>query len=84
VAQATGLDLPVARIYLQRRPPSPVAALGPAVVARQQALADRYAAAGLIPHPIRVADAVWSAAPALASRQDAGPADPGEARAARR
>lgn len=84
VARATGLDLPAARIYLQRRPPSPVAALGPAVVARQQALADRYAAAGLIPHPIRVADDVWSGVPALAARQDPGPADPGGAGAARR
>jgi sulfonate transport system substrate-binding protein len=59
IAAATGLDPAVAQLFLGRRPPSPVGALDPAVVARQQSLADAYAAAGLIPHPIKVADAVW-------------------------
>lgn len=70
IAAATGLDPAVAQLFLGRRPPSPVAALDAAVIARQQTLADAYAAAGLIPHPIKVADAVWHPAPAttLSSR----------------
>jgi sulfonate transport system substrate-binding protein len=75
VSRATGLAPAAAHTYLQRRPPSPVAPLGPEVVARQQALADSYAAAGLIPRAIDVADAVWGAASARATRQ--GPASAG-------
>lgn len=67
IAAATGLDAEVARIFLSRRPPSPVTTLSPAVIARQQSLADAYAAAGLIPHPIKVADAVWNGAAAVAA-----------------
>ena len=67
IAAATGLDPEVARLFLSRRPPSPVTALNPAVIATQQALADSYAAAGLIPHPIKVADAVWQPGLALAA-----------------
>lgn len=59
IAAATGLDAEVAKLFLSRRPPSPVGPLSPAVIATQQALADTYAEAGLIPHPIKVADAVW-------------------------
>ncbi|MCJ2080548.1 aliphatic sulfonate ABC transporter substrate-binding protein [Methylobacterium sp. J-090] len=35
----------------------------PELVAEQQAIADRFHAAGLIPKPIRVSDAVWAAPP---------------------
>jgi sulfonate transport system substrate-binding protein len=66
IAAATGLDAAVAKIFLDRRPPSPVTPLDTAVIARQQSLADSYATAGLIPHPIRVADAVWHPVTALA------------------
>ncbi len=67
IAAATGLDPEVARIFLSRRPPSPVTALSPVVIVRQQSLADSYAAAGLIPQPIKVADAVWNGAAAVAA-----------------
>lgn len=59
VAAATGLDPEVARLFLSRRPPSPVRALDTTVIARQQSLADSYAVVGLIPHAITVANAVW-------------------------
>ncbi len=59
IAAATGLDLQVTRLFLSRRPPSPVALLSPSVIATQQELADSYAQAGLIPHPIRIDQAVW-------------------------
>ena len=67
IAAAAGLDPEVAKLFLSRRPPSPVTALNPAVIATQQALADTYAAAGLIPHPIKVADAVWQPGIAVAA-----------------
>jgi sulfonate transport system substrate-binding protein len=72
IAAATGLDIGVAKIFLDRRPPSPVTRLSAAVIRQQQELADRYAAAGLIPHSIRVADAVWqgNVAPAAAPKPD--------------
>ena len=59
IAAATGLNPEVAKLFLSRRPPSPVSSLSPAVIATQQALADTYAQAGLIPHPIRISEAVW-------------------------
>ncbi len=69
IAAATGLDPEVAKLFLSRRPPSPVGPLSPAVIATQQALADTYAQAGLIPHPIKVADAVWQPGTALAANR---------------
>jgi sulfonate transport system substrate-binding protein len=68
IAAATGLEPEVARIFLGRRPPSPVTPLNAAVIARQQSLADSYAAAGLIPHPIKVAEAVWQPAAVAIAR----------------
>ena len=67
IAAATGLDAEVAKLFLSRRPPSPVGPLSPAVIATQQALADTYAGAGLIPHPIKVAEAVWQPGTGLAA-----------------
>ena len=67
IAAATGLDPEVAKLFLSRRPPSPVSALNLAVIATQQALADSYAQAGLIPHPIRISEAVWQPGIAVAA-----------------
>ena len=67
IASATGLDPEVAKLFLSRRPSAPVGPLGAAVIATQQALADSYAAAGLIPHPIKVADVVWQPDTTLAA-----------------
>ncbi len=66
IAAATGLDPQVAGLFLSRRPPSPVGPLSPSVIATQQTLADTYAQAGLIPHPIRIDQAVWQQPVAVA------------------
>jgi sulfonate transport system substrate-binding protein len=71
IAAATGLELEAATTFLARRPFSPVNVLSPASVARQQVIADAFAKAGLIPHQIKIEDAVWQprpAAPPAASR----------------
>ena len=60
------LDATVHRV-LERRQPSPVGPLTPALVAEQQKVADAFAQLGLIPKPIRVADIVWLPGQALAS-----------------
>jgi sulfonate transport system substrate-binding protein len=61
LADTTGLSLATAHRFLERRQPSPVAPLPPSLVAEQQKVADAFARLGLIPKPIRVADAVWQA-----------------------
>lgn len=58
-AEFAGLGLATVLRVLERRQPSPVAPLTPALVAEQQQVADAFARLGLIPRPIRVADAVW-------------------------
>jgi sulfonate transport system substrate-binding protein len=71
VAAATGLEPEAATTFLARRPLSPVSELSPAVVEKQQAIADAFARAGLIPRQIKIQDAVWQprpAAPPAASR----------------
>ena len=71
VAAATGLEPEAATTFLARRPPSPVSELSAAVVERQQAIADTFAKAGLIPRQIKIQDAVWRprlAGPPAASR----------------
>jgi sulfonate transport system substrate-binding protein len=60
VATATGLDPAAAGAFLTRLPPSPVSAMTPAVVVRQQAVADAFVKAGLIPRRINIQDAVWA------------------------
>lgn len=59
VAAATGLTPEAANTFLSRRPPSPVQPLTPSVIAAQQAIADAFVAAGLIPQSISIASAVW-------------------------
>ena len=66
IAEATGLPLASALRFVERRSAGRVTALTPAQVADQQRVADAFAQLGLIPKPIRVADAVWSPGGALA------------------
>jgi sulfonate transport system substrate-binding protein len=58
-ADFAGLGLSTVHRVLERRQPSPVGPLTPELVAAQQQVADAFAQLGLIPKPIRVADAVW-------------------------
>ena len=57
-AETIGLGLATVHRVIERRQPSPVAPLSPALVAEQQQVADAFAQLGLIPKPIRVADIV--------------------------
>jgi sulfonate transport system substrate-binding protein len=59
VADFSGLDAGVVSLFIQRRPPSPVGPLTPAIVADQQRVADAFHKLGLIPRTVRVADIVW-------------------------
>jgi sulfonate transport system substrate-binding protein len=61
VADFSGLDAGVVSLFIQRRPPSSVGPLTPAIVADQQRVADAFHQLGLIPKPVRVADIVWRA-----------------------
>lgn len=65
-AEFAGLGLATVHRVLERRQPSPVGPLTPALVAEQQKVADAFAALGLIPKPIRVAEIVWQPGQALA------------------
>ncbi len=65
----SGLSLATVHRMLERRPPSPVAALSPALLAEQQKVADAFQQLGLIPRPIRVADIVWLPRQPLAQRR---------------
>lgn len=59
IADFSGLDAGVVSLFLQRRPASPVALLGPETVIEQQRVADAFAGLNLIPKPVRVSDIVW-------------------------
>jgi len=59
VSDFSGLDAGVVNLFIQRRPPSPVAPLTPEIVADQQRVADAFFKLGLIPKPVKVADIVW-------------------------
>ena len=65
-ADFAGLGLATVHRVLERRQPSPVGPLTPALVAEQQKVADAFAQLGLIPKPIRVADIVWLPGQSLA------------------
>lgn len=65
-ADFAGLGLATVHRFLERRNPSPVGPLTPALVAEQQKVADAFLQLGLIPKPIRVADIVWQPGQALA------------------
>jgi sulfonate transport system substrate-binding protein len=61
LAATTGLDPQSATTFLARRQDAPANVPNPVVVASQQAVADAFAKAGIIPRQIKVADAVWHA-----------------------
>ena len=65
-ADFAGLGLATVHRFLERRHPSPVGPLTPALVAEQQKVADAFLQLGLIPKPIRVSDIVWQPGQALA------------------
>ena len=58
-ADFAGLGLATVLRVLERRQPSPVGPLSPALVAEQQKVADAFARLGLIPRAVNVAEVVW-------------------------
>ena len=56
---ATGVPLAGTIRFLARRTSGPVTLLKPADIADQQRVADAFSRIGLIPGPLKVADAVW-------------------------
>ncbi|MCK9684822.1 aliphatic sulfonate ABC transporter substrate-binding protein [Scleromatobacter humisilvae] len=61
LAVESGLPLSTTIRFLERRTAGPVTRLKDADIADQQRVADTFAQLGLIPHPVRVADAVLKA-----------------------
>ncbi|HEY9024884.1 MAG TPA: aliphatic sulfonate ABC transporter substrate-binding protein [Burkholderiaceae bacterium] len=59
LSEATGVPLAGTIRFLQRRTSGPVTVLKPSDVADQQRVADAFSRIGLIPKPLKVADAVW-------------------------
>jgi sulfonate transport system substrate-binding protein len=68
IATATGLDREAATTFLSRRSDSPVSFLNAAEIAKQQAVADTFVSAGLLPRRITIADAVWHSKQTSAAR----------------
>ena len=68
LATASGLPLATTIRFLERRTSGPITRLTAADVADQQRVADTFAQLGLIPHAVRVADAVWNGSQAVAAR----------------
>jgi sulfonate transport system substrate-binding protein len=68
VADFSGLPLATVHRFIERRPRSPTGPLPAALVAEQQRVADAFAALGLIPKPVTVADIVWQPPGAAAAR----------------
>ena len=58
---ASGLPLSTTIRFIERRTSGPIKRLKDADIADQQRVADAFSKLGLIPKPIRVADAVWKA-----------------------
>ena len=58
---ASGLPLSTTIRFIERRTAGPITRLKDADIADQQRVADAFSKLGLIPKPIRVADAVWRA-----------------------
>jgi sulfonate transport system substrate-binding protein len=59
LSAASGLPLATTLRFIERRTSGPIARLTPADIADQQRVADTFTRLGLIPKPLRVADAVW-------------------------
>ncbi len=66
LSEATGVPLAGTIRFLARRTAGPVTVLKPADIADQQRVADAFSRIGLIPKPLRVADAVWQPGAAFA------------------
>ena len=66
LSEATGVPLAGTIRFLERRTAGPITRLTPADIADQQRVADAFNRIGLIPKPLRVADAVWQPGPAFA------------------
>jgi sulfonate transport system substrate-binding protein len=66
LSEATGVPLSGTIRFLARRTAGPVTVLKPADIADQQRVADAFSRIGLIPKPLRVADAVWQPGAAFA------------------
>jgi sulfonate transport system substrate-binding protein len=66
LSEATGVPLAGTIRFLGRRTTGPVTVLKPADIADQQRVADAFSRIGLIPKPLRVADAVWQPGAAFA------------------
>ena len=66
LSEATGVPLAGTIRFLARRTSGPVTVLKAADIADQQRVADAFSRIGLIPKPLRVADAVWQPGPAFA------------------
>jgi len=59
LSEATGVPLAGTIRFLARRTAGPVTALKASDIADQQRVADAFSRLGLIPRPLKVADAVW-------------------------
>lgn len=59
LSEATGVPLAGTIRFLDRRISGPITVLKPSDIADQQRVADAFSRAGLIPKPLKVADAVW-------------------------
>ncbi len=59
LSEATGVPLAGTIRFLQRRTSGPVTVLKSSDIADQQRVADAFSRIGLIPKPLKVADAVW-------------------------
>ncbi|MDP9125331.1 MAG: aliphatic sulfonate ABC transporter substrate-binding protein [Pseudomonadota bacterium] len=66
LSDATGVPLAGTLRFLDRRTSGPVTVLKAADIADQQRVADAFSRIGLIPKPLRVADAVWQPGSAFA------------------
>jgi sulfonate transport system substrate-binding protein len=66
LSDATGVPLAGTIRFLARRTSGPVTVLKSADIADQQRVADAFSRIGLIPKPLRVADAVWQPGAAFA------------------
>jgi sulfonate transport system substrate-binding protein len=66
LSEATGVPLAGTIRFLDRRTAGPVTVLKAADIADQQRVADAFSRIGLIPKPLRVADAVWQPGVAFA------------------
>ena len=66
LSEATGVPLAGTIRFLDRRSSGPITVLKPSDIADQQRVADAFSRAGLIPKPLKVADAVWQPGPSFA------------------